>query len=156
MTAQLTSGLAISRAWLLSLLALSAACASSGGGSRGWSKAPPGFQPFCFPLAITFEPGSATLMPETKESIAAVNDRNDLWISLAVAGAAAGGRRLDPRLAESRAGAVLDQLGRLGRRRDRVDVRVKATFEADWSTSTRIPRRRRPNMCKHLLDDPAR
>ena len=89
------------------------------------ARAPPGFEPFCFPMEIDFAPGAAAPTPESEAFLAALIQGEELrryqWFLLQVWGSADQPAHLQ--LPRRRAAEVLRVLQRLDVRSDRVEVR---------------------------------
>jgi hypothetical protein len=99
-------------------------------------RAPPGYEPFCFPYGFDFEGGTATMTPLSRERLAVVVDmhygRYD-WLNLVVGMEVTEPEELGRKLARQRTEAILGELGRLGISRDRVQVKMDTSFlESDY------------------------
>lgn len=89
-------------------------------------RAPPGWEPFCFPLGIQFVGETDTISDDGRELLRVVVDLQDYrsfqWFNLAVASGGSGSLASPQALVRRRAAAVLRILPEFGIRRDRVQV----------------------------------
>lgn len=110
----------------LILAMLMTACAVAQAPRLREVRAPPGWQPFCFPLGVRFVGGADAIVEESRAFVRTVVDaqgfRSYRWFHLAVASGGAPGRTDPGALARRRAEAVLRMLAGLGIRADRVEV----------------------------------
>jgi hypothetical protein len=103
-------------------------------------RAPPGYEPFCFPYGFDFEEGTATMTSLSRERLAVVVDmhygRYD-WLNLVVGVETTDPEEFGRKLARQRTEAILGELGRLGIAPDRVQVKMDASFiESDYGLRT--------------------
>jgi hypothetical protein len=116
-------------------LVLLASCSSTDRVAGG-GKAPPGYEPFeCFPVVFQFRPGTAEMVddPEMPASSSyKVVHRSDEWVLVTLYARSASDSPIRQALLHRRGRVILDWLSRLGRQRDRVEIKVEAGDIPAW------------------------
>ena len=105
-------------------------------------KAPPGYEPFCFPHRFEFVGKTSEITPDSLRLLPVLFDnwmRQSEWFALAVESDS--DQKDDLALADRRARSVVAELGRMGVRKDRVQVEILG----DRGGAEGAPRKTRPS-----------